>query len=137
MERALSGRVPRFRATVPTPGNSARHKTKERTMPDASKAPAETTRKYAAFPHSFRDPLEDLEVEMSFRFTKPTKTEIKRLQDTASKNPTQASRNLLLSTVHPEDKDKLTQAMDEYPGIATSYSSALIRAGGITADLGN
>lgn len=106
-------------------------------MPDASKAPAETARKYAAFPHSFRDPWEDLEVEMSFRFAKPTKTEIKRLQDTASKNPTQASRNLLLSTVHPEDKDKLTQAMDEYPGIATSYSSALIRAVGITADLGN
>lgn len=136
MERALSGRVPRFRATVPTPGNSARRKTKERTMPDAKQSP-ELTRKYAAFPHSFRDPWEDVDVEMSFRFAKPTKTEIKRLQDTASKNPTQASRNLLLSTVHPEDKDKLTQAMDEYPGIATSYSTALIRAVGISADLGN
>ena len=135
MERALSGRFLFARATLPTPGNSARHKTKERTMPDAKQSP-ELTRKYAAFPHSFRDPWEDVDVEMSFRFAKPTKTEIKRLQDTASKNPTQASRNLLLSTVHPEDKDKLTQAMDEYPGIATSYSTALIRAVGISADLG-
>lgn len=106
-------------------------------MPDASKAPAETTRKYAAFPHSFRDPWEDVDVELSFRFAKPTKTEIKRLQDSASKNQAQASRNLLLSTVHPEDKEGLTQAMDEYPGIATSYSTALIRAVGISADLGN
>lgn len=105
-------------------------------MADATQAP-EPNRKYAAFPHSFRDPWEDTDVEMSFRFAKPTKTEIKRLQDTAVKNPTQAARNLLLSTVHPEDKEKLTQAMDDYPGIATSYSTALIKAVGISSDLGN
>lgn len=105
-------------------------------MPDPKQSP-ELTRKYAAFPHAFRDPWEDVDVEMSFRFAKPTKTEIKRLQDSASKNPTQAARNLLLSTVHPEDKELLTRAMDDYPGIATSYSTALIRAVGISADLGN
>lgn len=105
-------------------------------MADASKTP-ELARKYAAFPHSFRDPWEDRDVEMSFRFAKPTKGEIKRLQDTAGKNPTQAARNLLLSTVHTEDKEGLTAAMDEYPGIATSYSTALIKAVGISSDLGN
>lgn len=97
----------------------------------------ELTRKYAAFPHSFRDPWEDVEVEISFRFAKPTKLEIKRLQDTASKNQAQAARNLLMSTVHPEDKDKLTETMENYPGIATSYSTALVRAVGISSDLGN
>ena len=105
-------------------------------MPDANQKP-DPTRKYAAFPHAFRDPWEDVDVEMSFRFAKPTKTEIKRKQDSASKNPTQAARNLLMSTVHPEDKELLTQAMDDYPGIATSYSTALIKAVGISADLGN
>lgn len=105
-------------------------------MADAIKN-TELARKYAAFPHSFRDPWEDRDVEMSFRFAKPTKGEIKRLQDTAGKNPTQAARNLLLSTVHPEDKEGLTSAMDEYPGIATSYSTALIKAVGISSDLGN
>lgn len=94
-------------------------------------------RKYAAFPHSFRDPWEGADVEMQFRFGKPTKGEIKRLQDMAGKNPSQAARNLLLDTVHPEDKEKLTEAMENYPGIATSYSTALIKAVGISADLGN
>lgn len=94
-------------------------------------------RKYASFPHSFRDPWEEKEVEMNFRFAKPTKTEIRRMQDTAAKNPTQAGRNLLVSTVHDDDREQLVAMMDEYPGIVTSYSSALIRAVGIAADLGN
>lgn len=98
---------------------------------------AELTRKYAAFPHSFRDPWEDAEVEMNFRFAKPTKLEIKRLQDTAAKNQAQASRNLLMSTVHPEDKEKLAETMENYSGIATSYATALMRAVGISNDLGN
>ena len=94
-------------------------------------------RRYAAFPHSFRDPWEDVDVEMSFRFAKPTKGEIKRLQDTAAKNNAQASRNLLMSTVHPEDRDRLDEMMEAYPGIATSYATALVKAVGISADLGN
>ena len=43
-------------------------------------------RKYVSFPLTFSDPWEGKEVELSFRFAKPTKTEIKRLQDTAGKN---------------------------------------------------
>lgn len=52
-------------------------------------------------------------------------------------NPTQAARNLLLATIHPDDKERLTEALEEYPGIATTFSTALIRAVGIAADLGN
>jgi hypothetical protein len=94
-------------------------------------------RKYAAFPHSFRDPGEDADIEMSFRFAKPTRTQIKRLTDTAGRNPLQASRDLLLAAVHPDDKDDLLAKLEDYPGIATSYSTALIKAVGISADLGN
>ena len=105
-------------------------------MADATKT-HEVNRKYAAFPHAVRDPWDDVEVEMSLRFAKPTKMEIKRMQDKAPKDATQASRNLLLSTVHPEDKEKLVEYMDDYPGIATTYSTALIKAVGISNDLGN
>ena len=81
------------------------------------------TRKYAPFDLTFTDKWED--------------KEIKRLQDVAGKNPTQAARNLLLATIHPDDKERLTEALEEYPGIATTFSTALIRAVGIAADLGN
>jgi hypothetical protein len=96
-----------------------------------------TDRKYANFPHSFRDPWESADVELNFRFAKPTKTQIKRLTDTASRNPTQASRDLLIAAIHPDEKEELLAKLEEYPGIATSYSTALIKAVGISADLGN
>lgn len=104
---------------------------------DASASSSSLARKYAAFPHSFRDPWEEADVEMNFRFAKPTKGEIKRLQDSAPKNATQAARNLLLSTIHAEDKENLTNMMEDYPGIATSYCTALMKAVGIANDLGN
>ncbi len=103
-------------------------------MPTSETLP---TVKYAAFTHSFRDPWADVEVELSFRFAKPGKNQIKRMQDTAAKNAAQASRNILLDTVHPDEKDKLVATLEEYPGVATSYAAALIKAVGISADLGN
>ena len=96
-----------------------------------------STRKFVTISLSFRDIWEDKDVDLHFRFAKPTKVEIKRLQDTAAKNATQAARNILLSTIHLEDKDALLAAMDDYPGIITSYSTALIKAVGLTADAGN
>ena len=94
-------------------------------------------RKYVPIPLSFRDIWEERDVELAFRFAKPTKLEIKRLQDTAGRNAAQAARNILVSTVHPEDKDALMGAMEDYPGIAMSYSTALIKAVGLTAEAGN
>ena len=94
-------------------------------------------KKYAPFKHSFRDPWADDDVELNFRFAKPTEPQIKRLQNTAGRDPSNAARNLLISTILPADKDSLVQALTEYPGIATSYSSALIKSVGISADLGN
>ena len=111
----------------------ARLNTGADTMPDVK----EQNTKYAEFSHSFRDPWEGEDVELCFHFAKPTKPQIKRLQDTAGRNPTQAARNLLLEAVAPEEKEDLTAKMDAYPGIATSFSTALIKAVGISADLGN
>lgn len=94
-------------------------------------------KKYAPFKHSFRDPWNDEDVELNFRFAKPTEPQIKRLQNTAGRDASQASRNLLLSTIHPDDKEKLVQMITEYPGIITSYATVLIKSVGISADLGN
>lgn len=99
-------------------------------------------RKYAVFSHTFIDPWtkdangDDCEVTLSFRFAKPTKLQIQRLQDKAPKNPTQASRNLLLDTVHPDDKVRLEEVLGEYAGIMSSLSTALIKGVGISAELG-
>jgi hypothetical protein len=93
--------------------------------------------KYAPFTHSFHDPWADADVELKFRFARPTKTQIKRLSDTAGKNAMQAGRDLLIAAIHPDDKEKLLSALEDYPGIAISFSSALIKTVGISADLGN
>ena len=100
-------------------------------------------RTYVKFTHSFDDPWagEDAEdaknVSVTFRFAKPTKTQIQRLQDKAVKNSGQASRNLLLDVIHPEEREELLAKIDEYPGIATSFATAIIRGVGISAELGN
>lgn len=100
-------------------------------------------RKYVAFTHSFADPwsgdsAEDAQdVTLTFHFAKPTKLQIQRLQDKAAKNAGQASRNLVLDCVHPDEKQTLTDAMEEYPGIATSFATAIIKGVGISAELGN
>ena len=102
-----------------------------------------TSRKYVLFSHAFSDPwagesVDDAQdVTLSFRFAKPTKTQIQRLQDKAAKNAALASRNLLLDTIHPDDKDALIQNMDDYPGIITSFSTAMLRGVGISQELGN
>ncbi|MDE5831732.1 MAG: hypothetical protein K2H64_01885 [Desulfovibrio sp.] len=103
----------------------------------------EENRKYVKFTHSFEDPwagesAEDAKaVSVTFRFAKPTKTQIQRLQDKAAKNSSQASRNLLLDVIHPEEREELMEKMEEYPGIATSFATAIIRGVGISAELGN
>lgn len=101
------------------------------------------SRKYVVFSHTFSDPWagetadDAQDTTVSIRFAKPNKTQIQRLQDKAVKNAAQASRNLILDVVHPEDKQALMDAMDEYPGIATSFATAIIKGVGISSDLGN
>lgn len=100
-------------------------------------------RKYVPFTHSFEDPWagnsadEAQTVSLTFRFAKPTKAQIQRLQDKATRTPAQAARNLLLDVIHPDDRQEFTARLEEYPGIATSFSTAIIKGVGISAELGN
>ena len=103
----------------------------------------ETNRKYVLFSHTFADmwagdSADDApEVTLSYRFAKPTKTQIQRLQDKAARNAGQASRNLVLDCVHPDDKQALTEAMEEYPGLSSTFATAILKGVGISAELGN
>lgn len=100
-----------------------------------------TERKYAPFTITFKDPWieeeEDGEVSLTFHFAKPTKLQIKRLQDRAAKDATQASRNLIFDVIQPEEKDGLLAAIEEYPAIVTSFSTAIMKCVGLSSDLGN
>lgn len=104
---------------------------------------AVSTRKYASFTHAFEDPwagesAEDGKtVRLTFRFAKPTKVQLQRLQDKATKNSTQAARNLLLDIIHPDDKEQFLGSAEEYPGITASFAGAILKGVGISADLGN
>ncbi|HJA79943.1 MAG TPA: hypothetical protein H9784_10340 [Candidatus Desulfovibrio intestinavium] len=107
----------------------------------------EDTRKFVTFSYTFSDPwagenadgsLEDAqEVTLSFRFAKPGKSQIQRMQDKAVKAPGQAARNLLLDVVHPDDKQALMDSMEEYPGVTMSLAGAILKGVGISSDLGN
>ena len=96
----------------------------------------ENGKKYARFEHNFVDAWEGTEKEFSFRFAKPTKTQIKMMQKTAVKDAAQAAQNLLVNIIHPDEKEALLSAADEYPGLITSFAGGIIKAVGI-ADLGN
>ena len=104
-------------------------------------------RKYVSFSHTFSDPWsgdsaeEAQDVTLSFRFAKPTKLQIQRLQDKAAKNAGQASRNLVLDCVHPDDRQALTasppalprpssRAWAFPPNWETSAAPGCLRAGG-------
>ena len=104
-------------------------------------------RKFVAFSYTFSDPwagekadgsLEDAQdVTLSFRFAKPGKTQIQRMQDKAVKAPGQAARNLLLDVVHPDDRQALMDSMEEYPGVTMSLAGAILKGVGMSSDLGN
>lgn len=98
---------------------------------------SDLAKKYAEFSHSFVDPWTDdgEETSFTFHFARPNKAQIKRMQDTAGKSAAQASRNLLVEIVHPDEKDTLLEAFDNYPGLVTAFASAIIKGVGV-ADLG-
>ena len=103
----------------------------------------ETNRKYVLFSHTFADmwagdSADDApEVTLSYRFAKPTTTQLQRLQDKAARNAGQASRNLVLDCVHPDDKQALTEAMEECRGLSSTFAADRLNGVGISADLGN
>ena len=98
---------------------------------------AEENRKFVSFSLTFSDPWagesadDPQDVTISCRFAKPSKVQIKRLQDKAVKNSGQDAHNLLLDVVHPDDKEALLQHIEEYPGVTSSFAAMILRGVGI------
>lgn len=93
-------------------------------------------KKYATFSHTFTDEWAGKEVELAFRFSKPTLLLIKAMQKQAPRDSARAARNLLVNTIHPDDKAEFLTAAEEYPGVMTSFGSAVVKAVGI-GEVGN
>lgn len=94
-------------------------------------------KKYARFTHTWEDPWEGKEVSVTGRFARPSKEQLKRLQNRAARDAHAASYNLIMDVVHTEDRQRLIADLSSYPGIVTTFGTALIKAMGISADLGN
>lgn len=92
--------------------------------------------KYVEVEHSFLDRFKSEDVAFKFRFKRPNTAQANRVQKTAMKNAGQAFRNLITEVVHPDDKSGLKAALDEYPGLASTFGGGLMASCGF-GDLGN
>lgn len=96
-----------------------------------------TEKKYVELAHSFTDMWADnQEKKLVFRFCKPTRADMARFQSTAAKSGLNANRELLLSIIHEEDKQRFMDALEEYPGIVISFINPILSSIGVSADLG-
>ncbi len=94
-------------------------------------------KKYATLTHTFNDMWEDnQEVTLEFRFAKPTKADMARFQSSATKNGTNANRELLLSLIHEEDKQKFIDACEEHAGLLITFINPILSSIGVSAELG-
>jgi hypothetical protein len=96
----------------------------------------DTTGQYVALRHSFLDRFAGEDVEVKFRFKRPSTQQANRVQKTALKNAATAFTNLIMETVHPDDKGALQEALRDYPGLASTFGGALMGSCGF-GDLGN
>ena len=87
---------------------------------------------YAVVSYSFNDIWQNEEVEVSYRFARPTMAMIKRMQAGAVKNPAAASRDICLDAIHPDDKERFVAECEKYPLIATSIGGRLVKACGLS-----
>ena len=92
--------------------------------------------KYVEFKHGFEDRFNGGDVEVCYRFRRPTPQEMARAQKSVLKDSGQAMRNLCLDLVHPEDKDRMVKEFEEWPGLPTTMGTAIFQSVGV-GNLGN
>lgn len=91
---------------------------------------------YQEFSHEFFDTFGGKEVSVTVRFTTPKPQATERAQKQMMKSPNLALKNLCLSAVHPDDKEKMQEIFKEYSGLASTFGGALLKACGF-GELGN
>lgn len=93
--------------------------------------------KYKELSHKFFDIWEDKDVEIKARFKKPSPVIIKRMQAVASKDANKAAYNLLIDCCHADDLSNLKENLETYPAVSATISSAILKACGVSSELGN
>lgn len=93
--------------------------------------------KYKELSHTFEDIWEEKEVTVKARFKKPSPIIIKRMQSMAAKDTARASTTLLIDCCHKDDLDSLKANLEKYPATATTLSSVILKACGVSTELGN
>ncbi|WP_427340605.1 hypothetical protein [Caloranaerobacter sp. DY30410] len=73
---------------------------------------------------------EDKEIEFIFR--KPDVRDYDRFIKDASKKPSQAFKNLVLSGVIDEDRDRLKKTLEDFPAAASSIAKEYLRLMGLS-----
>lgn len=92
---------------------------------------------YVELKHSFVDKFDgDKDVTVTARFSRPTSAAVSRAQSKIMKNPGQSFHNLCVGCVHDEDKETMLSMFEQYPGLSTTFGSALLASAGF-GDLGN
>lgn len=110
-------------------------------MNDPKKDTKEETRQasdqsHATLEHVFYDEFKGQEITIVCRFARPNASQAQRAQKEMMKSPSRAFSNLTRNVIHPDDKSQYDQHLRAYPGLATTFGGALLKACGY-GDLGN
>lgn len=92
---------------------------------------------YTTFSHSWFDPWKEKDISCDYRFRKPKQAEIRRFNKDVQKTASTAQTNLLITIIHPDDREKLQADMEEYPALALTCVGWALKASGLANDLGN
>ncbi|MDO4720476.1 MAG: hypothetical protein Q4A78_07415 [Peptostreptococcaceae bacterium] len=71
-------------------------------------------------------------VELSYRFKEPTPIQFNRYVKELSKDTIKAAKNLVLSNIFAEDKEKLQEDLEKYPGLLLTITPKFMAMMGVT-----
>lgn len=74
---------------------------------------------------------DDMEEEFTFLFKKPKTASYDRYVKMLSNSATKASRTFSMDNIIPEQREELTDTLDEYPAMSISLSDKLLRMLGL------
>lgn len=83
-------------------------------------------KKYLKLTSEFEDFYGD-EVSREYQFDKPSKTKIARAQKDAEKSMDKAGRNFCISIIHPDEKERFLQDIEEYPGLPGTFMDEIFK----------
>jgi len=94
-------------------------------------------KKYAVFSHVWHDPWEGKEISREYRLARPGRDDVNRFNKEVQKSPATAQQNLVMGLIHPEDKSGCLADLEQYPGLLVTLASGVLKASGLSGDLGN